>query len=119
MTGFSQHVKQMIFARSEGYCEVLSLACELAATEIHHRRPRGMGGTKKPETNYASNGLAICRRCHLKCEAMRSWAIDNGFIVRQSDNPAEIPVWWRSSWSGNRKAMVLLDDGGALRKETA
>ena len=119
MTGFSNHVRQFIFARSEGFCEVMASGCELAATEIHHRRPRAMGGTNRPETNYASNGLAICRRCHLKCESSRNWARDNGFILLQSDDPAKTPVWWRSNWKGNRKAMVLLDDGGTLQKGIA
>jgi len=119
MTGISQHVKQFVFARSEGYCEVLAAGCDMAATEIHHRRARGMGSTKRPETNYASNLLAICRRCHLRCEASRSWALDNGFLVRQSANPADVPVWWRSNWKGNRKLLVLLDDGGTYREEMA
>ena len=114
-TGFSNDVKQMIFARSEGYCEVLSPGCGRAATEIHHRRPRGMGGTVRPETNLASNGLAICRACHLRCEAMRNWARENGFVLLQGDNPADVPVFWRCGWDGGRKALVLLDDVGGKR----
>jgi hypothetical protein len=46
---------------------------------------------------------------------MRSWALDNGFLVRQSDNPADVPVWWRCNWDGGRKALVLLDDIGGKR----
>jgi hypothetical protein len=47
---------------------------------------------------------------------MRSWALDNGFLVRQSDNPAEVPVWWRCNTVGHRKEMVLLDNSGTIRK---
>ena len=115
MTGFSADVRQTILARSEGYCEVMAAGCTLMATEIHHRRPRGMGGTKKPEANLASNGLAACRTCHLRCEAMRNWARENGFVLWQSDNPAEVPVFWRCNWAGGRKALVLLDDVGGKR----
>ena len=115
MTGFSAEVRQTILARSEGYCEVMAAGCTLMATEIHHRRPRGMGGTVRPETNLASNGLAACRTCHLRCEAMRNWARENGFILWQSDDPSVVPVWWRCGWDGGRKALVLLDDIGGKR----
>ena len=122
MTGFSAGVRHAILARSEGYCEVMAAGCENldvgfghSTIEIHHRRPRGMGGTKRPETNYASNGLAVCRRCHMKCESMRNWARENGFVLLQGDNPADVPVFWRCNWEGGRKALVLLDDIGGKR----
>jgi hypothetical protein len=115
MTGFSPDVRRAILARSENYCEVMAPGCALMATDIHHRRPRGMGGTVRPESNLASNGLAICRACHLRCESMRNWARENGFVLLQSDNPAEVPVWWRCGWDGSRKALVLLDDIGGKR----
>ena len=115
MTGFSAEVRKAILARSEGYCEVLAPGCGLTATDIHHRRARGMGGTKRPETNYASNGLNCCRPCHIRCEAMKNWARENGFVLWQSDDPSTVPVWWRSNWDGGRKALVLLDDIGGKR----
>ena len=115
MTGFSVEVRHTILARSEGYCEVMAAGCTLMATEIHHRRPRGMGGTVRPETNLASNGLAACRTCHLRCESMRNWARENGFVLLQGDNPADVPVFWRCGWDGGRKALVLLDDIGGKR----
>ena len=115
MTGFSAGVRHTILARSEGYCEVMAAGCTLMATDIHHRRPRGMGSTKRPETNYASNGLNCCRPCHLRCESMRSWARDHGFLLGQSDDPASTPVWWRCNWAGGRKVAILLDDAGGKR----
>jgi 5-methylcytosine-specific restriction protein A len=114
VTGFSADVRQTILARSEGYCEVMAPGCDLTATDIHHRRPRGMGGTKRSESNLASNSLNCCRKCHLRCEAMRNWARENGFVIWQSDDPAKTPVFWRSRFSGSRKVFVLLNDAGNI-----
>ena len=115
MTGFSTDVRHTILARSEGYCEVMAPGCDLTATDIHHRRPRGMGGTVRPESNLPANGLAICRPCHMRCEAMRNWARENGFVLLQGDKPSFVPVWWRCNWDGGHKALVLLDDIGGKK----
>lgn len=44
------------------------IPCELCkfntATDIHHIKSRGMGGTKKPDT--IENLMALCRNCHDK-----------------------------------------------------
>lgn len=94
--------------------------CELTAVTVHHRRPRGMGGTKRVDTNDADNGLAICRACHSIVEGRREWSLANGFLVRQQDSPGKVPVWWRcghSAYGGKHvKRMVLLDKGGKMRE---
>jgi 5-methylcytosine-specific restriction protein A len=111
-TGFPKDVVELILTRSGGNCEIIAEGCKLAADQIHHRRPRAMGGTLRPETNTASNGLACCRTCHNRTESFRNWAKGNGFIVSQHLNPATVPVWWRCSQDGYGKRLVLLDDVG-------
>lgn len=39
-------------------CEI----CMSKAVDIHHIKPRGMGGSKKSDT--PDNLMALCRRCH-------------------------------------------------------
>ena len=41
-------------------CEV----CQSQAIDIHHIKPRGMGGTKTKDT--IENLQALCRPCHIK-----------------------------------------------------
>ena len=41
-------------------CEV----CSMKANEIHHIKPKGMGGSKTKD--YIENLMAICRTCHDK-----------------------------------------------------
>lgn len=120
-TGFDENVKALILARSFGNCEIMmDRVCQLTATTIHHRRPRGMGGTRREATNYADNGLAACGACHHIVETRREWAYENGFLVRQADDPASVAVWWRQTTvrlQGRRvKKMVLLDKGGRMRE---
>lgn len=120
-TGFSEEVKAVILARSYSSCEVMvDRVCVFTASTIHHRRPRGMGGSKKVDTNDADNGLAVCRVCHAIVESRREWALENGFVVRQGDIPGKVPLWWRcvSHYVDGRrvKRLVLLDKSGKMKE---
>lgn len=87
---FSTETKWVIMARAMGMCEI----CRLAPVEqFHHRRPRGSGGTRRPETSWASNGLGICEPCHRNVERRREESIRLGYLVRQSMNPADVAVF--------------------------
>ena len=73
---FTDEVRKQIKERSKERCEV----CGALALhpQIHHRRPRGMGGSKDPVTGSAANGIWIHATCHSKIESQRSWAVDLG-----------------------------------------
>lgn len=101
-TGFPNHVRQLIRQRSNDMCERCG---QKYGTEVHHRRPRGMGGTKQADTNVASNALHLCGLCHKIVEQSRDQAINNGWLVKQNHNPIDIPVLYRGAW------MYLDDDG--------
>lgn len=114
MTGFPLSVVELVEARSGLACEVMWLGCLFRATQFHHRRPRGMGGSQQESTNTASNCLHVCARCHAWVESQRVWALERGFLVGQEQDPLLIPVRWRCTQP------CLLDDGGKrqLVKET-
>lgn len=91
------------------------LACERCGRtitgdySIHHRRPRGSGGSKDPATNSPANLLLLggsgTTGCHGLTERYRSSALHFGWLVHQGHNPADVPVMYR-----NRRAL-LGDDG--------
>ena len=110
---FPRHVIELVTGRSGGNCECMSSGCTLIAEHLHHRRPKGIGGTRRPESQWASNALHVCLKCHLRIHAMPNWSRDNGFLVRQSDDPSSVPVWWRCAKHG-QKVFVLLDEGGQI-----
>lgn len=85
-------VRDLLKERSGGVCEV-RVACEGSpAAQMHHRRPRGMGGSRDGLTNLPSNLLHICFACHHHIETHRLDALDNGWLVRQGAQPQEISV---------------------------
>ena len=55
-TGFPQRVIDQIDDRSLGWCEVCG---EYRVQEHHHRRPRGMGGSRRDDTAIAPSALPM------------------------------------------------------------
>lgn len=104
MSGFSSQVRAVIIERSDGWCECCGLK---RGAEVHHRRARGMGSTKRPETNEPSNGLWLCGDDHRHIESHRAEAIENGWLVPQHQDPRDIPVLYRGT-------PVFLDDRGCM-----
>ena len=106
MTGFPKRVRELVTKRSQDCCEICGLAKPVHA---HHRRPRGAGGSKAPDTNTAANCLWVCLPCHEHAESYRAVALDRGWLVRQGQNPADVPVIYQGNWA------VLDDDGFVFR----
>jgi 5-methylcytosine-specific restriction protein A len=106
VTGFAPAVRDLIAARSNGLCEIRWECDGDPATQIHHRRPRGMGGSKRESTNLASNGIHACTACHLFAELKRNLARECGWLVPQAEDcPEAVPVLI------NRRRSLLEDDG--------
>jgi hypothetical protein len=104
VTGFPPKVRELIARRADGNCEVCGAPAQV--TQQHHRRPRGSGGSKAPDTNLASNGLSVHPGCHNWIEGHREEALHFGYLVRQGHNPAEVPVWIGWRW------VYLTENGG-------
>jgi hypothetical protein len=110
-TGPGEDTVKLVLARSDGSCE----RCRRRAPEqLHHRKPRGSGGSSDPAINYPSNLLALCSQCHLEVEGNRTVSKEQGWLVRFEHNPAETPVWI----AGLGK-VFLLDDGSTTAQESA
>jgi hypothetical protein len=110
--GFSQQVREIVQQRATDivgltYCE----RCSTAASDLqyHHRRPRGMGGSKAADTNLASNCLLLCGMCHLYVESYRDVAFAKGWLVHAHHDPLATPVLYQNAW------MLLDNDGHTYR----
>jgi len=75
--------------------------------QLHHRRPRGMGGSSASDTNTAANCLALCVGCHQHIESNRKEALSLGWLVHQGDTPEHARVFRRGQW-------VWLTNDGAV-----
>ncbi|WP_227979938.1 hypothetical protein [Nocardia spumae] len=107
--GFPAAVKAIVEARSGGICERDGCG---PAEVIHHRRPRGAGGTSLPWVNQAANGFHVSNACHDWIEGRdpawsRIASADVGWLVSQHSGrtASEVPVLYRGRW------VNLTDDG--------
>lgn len=103
-TGPDAATRELVQARNGGWC----LRCQvIPGAQVHHRKPRGMGGSKDPNINAATNLVWICASCHDDIESHRTDSYRSGWLVARNGNPAEqylIDV--------NRVMLMLLPDGG-------
>jgi 5-methylcytosine-specific restriction enzyme A len=110
-TGFPPVVQKIIRTRSGGICEIRAGwrigGCEGSpAVHRHHRRNRGAGGSRRADTNLASNGLDACYNCHEYIGMNPSVAYQKGWLIRQGCAPSSVPIFYRNTeW-------ILLDDDG-------
>lgn len=71
---------------------------------IHHRYPRGMGGSSNPEINSTANLMVLCGTgttgCHGWVEAHRGQAREDGLLLHGIELPGTNPAFseYRNSW---------------------
>jgi hypothetical protein len=76
-----------------------------------------MGGTKDPAANSPSNLALLCGSattpdgCHTAVEKFRQSAMNTGWIVARTADPAQIPVKLAKGW-------MLLNHDGTLTPTT-
>ena len=104
-TGPDKATVDALFTRSEGCCE----RCGGQGEQIHHRRPRGMGGTRREDTNGLAAIVHLCANCHAYIESNREWAYGHGWLVRQWADPAYQPVRMQGSWIRLSETYTLVD----------
>lgn len=107
MTGPTPAVRQVVMSRNHGIC----LRCNRAQGEqIHHRRPRGRGGSSLPEANAADNLVFICSSCHSYIESHRTESYRTGWLLRHTnEEPGSVALVDRSG-----RTFFITDDGGPL-----
>lgn len=94
-TGPSRATVDLVLDRASGCCE----RCEQQACQIHHRTPRGAGGSRSEAINSPSNLLALCYDCHRYVESNREESYTLGLLVRRTDSDtAAVPVRLLHGW---------------------
>jgi hypothetical protein len=100
-----------VHRRSRQRCERCGTT-NAARWSLHHRKPRGMGGTKDPMINSPANLLLLCgsgtEGCHGWVETHRTEAYEFGLLVHRNDDPESVCVKLMYG-------LVRLDDGGGVQ----
>lgn len=109
-----------LLIRSGGRCEIRSPVClggvrgdlSVARRSIHHRRPRGKGGSRRDDVDTYANLMVVCgdgvTGCHGYAESHRTWAFERGILVpnngdQDATDPAQIALVLHS---GRRVALT-------------
>lgn len=109
-TGPLKKTVEVVLWRAEYRCERCG---ERPYEQIHHRKPRGMGGSRNdPGINLPSNLICLCRVCHEWVERNRETSYEHGWLVRREHSPSATPVLVCG------QKFVCLDDAGNYRVES-
>lgn len=77
--------------------------------DVHHRIPRGSGGTSRPEIAYGwANLITLCRGHHSYAEEHADWAAERGLCLERFHTPPLEQVSYCGEWA-------LLGDDGSVR----
>lgn len=112
-TGPSKDVKDFLrTVRAKGRCE---RCCAGGRLDVHHRRARKAGGTKRPEINSPENLLVLCRSCHHAITNTNGHRADyefEGLVIREDlRDSADVKVLLAGGW-------FLLDSSGEKKPTT-
>lgn len=84
--------RRLVYERASGHCE----RCCMTTTvpHLHHRRPKGLGGSSAPDRHAVSNLAHLCPTCHREVHANPRMSAEDGWIVPRSSGlaPAAVPV---------------------------
>lgn len=114
-TGFPPKVRDMILERAGRQgdyvrCERSGIWKPIELIQIHHRIPRGSGGTRRPEVNQAANGIAISLEAHAWIENNRLASREEGLLISKlsGQQPCNISLKLHHGW-------VMLDNEGGYQ----
>lgn len=90
MAGKSQAVpsgvRAVVLARDGHRCARCDVSCLNVPASVHHRKARGMGGTRDPRSSDPRNLILLCGTgttgCHDWVESHRDAARDAGWLLR-------------------------------------
>ncbi|MET1062470.1 MAG: hypothetical protein ABWX71_06205 [Aeromicrobium sp.] len=115
-TGPTATVSSIVWARAGGRCELCggSLAGVIGFSK-HHRLPRRMGGSSRPELNTPANLIMLCGSgttgCHGRVESRREQAYAEGLLLHDGADPATVPVLLLPSTHAFAELVYLTVDG--------
>lgn len=102
-TGPTKFTREVVLERDGYQCVSCGVNVMGKLYSIHHRIPRGMGGTRRPEVNLPANLLLLCGTgttgCHGWVESHRMQARDWGYLIRRDTaKPSWEPVFTANGW---------------------
>jgi hypothetical protein len=97
-SGVPPATRRAVRERDQDHCVRCGAQALTGPNSIHHRRPRGMGGTRDPRTHALSNLVLLCGSattgCHGWIESNRAEAVALGWLISNFEvaDPQDIPL---------------------------
>lgn len=115
-TGPTATTRDVVWARAAGCCELCGGPLSgPQGFSVHHRLPRRMGGSRRPELNTPANLVVLCGSgttgCHGTIESKREQAYDEGLLLHEGADPASVPVLLLPSTHAFAELVYLTVDG--------
>jgi hypothetical protein len=109
-----EETRTAVFERAYYRCERCHGGPDVFGWSVHHRVPRGMGGSKNPMLHQMANLILLCGSgvsgCHGWVESYRDQARNDGFLLQRVNSAEEIP------FIDNEKNAWLIDNEGGKKK---
>jgi hypothetical protein len=90
-----EEIRFMVLQRAMYKCERCGGGATAFGFSVHHRLPRGMGGSKNSELHKPANLITLCGSgvdgCHGWVESNREQARLDGYLLFRIDSASEIP----------------------------
>lgn len=107
-------LREKLWERSRGRCEVSGIPLDRDTFDAHHRRNKGMGGTTRPDRDAIWNLLALDPTVHnggpRSVHGRRAWSESRGFLVPKGVGNVQVwPIFW------HLKLWVYLTPEGGYR----
>lgn len=104
---FTEKTRSLIRQRAGSCCEICGI--RTLTGQIHHRQPRGMGGSKAGHISTCANGLYVHPKCHSMIEQNRKRAYQMGWLVASGLQPESTATrlwdgWYLLTADGQRLA---------------
>ena len=113
-----QKIRDALWIRSDGFCEVSGRSLDFETFDAHHRRLKGMGGTYREDTDLLGNLVALDPEVHngapWSVHQRPSWSRPRGYLISTSvEIAAEEPLLYRG------KTWMILDNEGTMGELSA
>lgn len=99
MSAVTKATRDLVLGRDHWMCAWCGCSIDVSRGDysLQHRRARGMGGSRRPETNLAGNLVTMCGSattgCHGYAESHREESTERGFTIPQHvADPASVPL---------------------------
>lgn len=108
--GVTDKLAKLIYERDGYHCARCGRPAPAYKRQLHHRKPRGMGGRKDNSVDFPENIVLLCGAsstdpdsCHHYIERFRNLARADGWLLYENDDPREVPILARD---GQRHYLV-------------